>query len=225
MAEGKKSFVAYVDWIEIFEELSDEEAGKLVKHLFRYVNDQNPDAPDRMTKMCFINIKQALKRDLQKFEIIKNKRREAGRKGGKQTQANQANASLASRNQSNQAESVNDNVSVIDIQKESAQPYFKNSKLNDLFSRWLKMRVESGARQLSRSSIEALQMKMNYQSIEQNLEEVKQSLENGWLKLVQIDKKTYKKGEEKVTYTPPPEMMRSMKKLTSNIGNTKNTKS
>ena len=45
MAINKKSFVAYCDWIESFEELSNEEAGKLVKHLFRYVNDLDPENP------------------------------------------------------------------------------------------------------------------------------------------------------------------------------------
>ena len=43
------------------EELSDEEAGKLVKHLFNYVNDKNPQTSDKLTKMCFIPIKQSLK--------------------------------------------------------------------------------------------------------------------------------------------------------------------
>jgi hypothetical protein len=42
MAENKKAFVAYCDWLESFEELTDEEAGKLAKHLFRYVNDLKP---------------------------------------------------------------------------------------------------------------------------------------------------------------------------------------
>jgi hypothetical protein len=53
MAKDKKSFVAYCDWLESFEELTDEEAGRLAKHLFRYVNDLNPEAPDKITKMCF----------------------------------------------------------------------------------------------------------------------------------------------------------------------------
>jgi len=66
--EGKKSFTAYCDWIETFEELNDEEAGKLVKHLFRYVNDQNPEPPDRITKLLFSPIKATLKRDLKKWE-------------------------------------------------------------------------------------------------------------------------------------------------------------
>lgn len=83
MAKEKKSFVAYCDWIESFEELSDEEAGRLVKHLFRYVNDKNPEDPDKLTKMCFIPIKQALKRDLNKYQIIRERNIENGKKGGR----------------------------------------------------------------------------------------------------------------------------------------------
>ena len=83
MAENKKAFVAYCDWLESFEELTDEEAGKLAKHLFRYVNDQSPEAPDRMTKMCFIPIKQSLKRDLVKYEERAERARLNGLKGGR----------------------------------------------------------------------------------------------------------------------------------------------
>ena len=32
----------YVEWIHTVEKLTDEQAGKLMKHLLRYVNDQNP---------------------------------------------------------------------------------------------------------------------------------------------------------------------------------------
>ena len=83
MAKDKKSFVAYCDWLESFEELTDEEAGKLAKHLFRYVNDLNPEAPDKITKMCFIPIKQSLKRDLVKYEERADRARENGAKGGR----------------------------------------------------------------------------------------------------------------------------------------------
>jgi hypothetical protein len=83
MAENKKSFVAYCDWQETFEELSDEEAGKLVKHLFNYVNDKNPQTSDKLTKMCFIPIKQSLKRDLKKYEKYVHKQSVNGKKGGR----------------------------------------------------------------------------------------------------------------------------------------------
>ena len=83
MAENKKSFVAYCDWQETFEELSNEEAGKLVKHLFNYVNDKDPEVSDKLTQMCFIPIKQSLKRDLKKYEGYIKKQSSNGKKGGR----------------------------------------------------------------------------------------------------------------------------------------------
>jgi hypothetical protein len=112
MAKDKKSFVAYCDWLESFEELTDEEAGRLAKHLFRYVNDLNPEAPDKITKMCFIPIKQSLKRDLVKYEERAERARENGAKGGRpKTQKTQSVISEPKKPVSVNV-NVNDNVNV-----------------------------------------------------------------------------------------------------------------
>lgn len=80
MAEGKNKILVYADWIDIFDPLTDEEAGRLIKHFFRYVNDQNPESPDRLTALLFNgNIKPTLKRDLKKWKEITEKRSEAGK--------------------------------------------------------------------------------------------------------------------------------------------------
>jgi len=79
MAENKKGVLLYADLIYTFEELTDDEAGKLIKHLFRYVNDQNPEPPDKLTKLLFQPIKLQLKRDLEKWEATKGKRSDAGK--------------------------------------------------------------------------------------------------------------------------------------------------
>lgn len=83
MAEGKESFLLYVDQGELFEELTDEQAGKLIKHTFKYVADKNPEAPDQITKLLFIPIKQTLKRDLKKYETYLAKQQANGKKGGR----------------------------------------------------------------------------------------------------------------------------------------------
>jgi len=70
MADNKNRIIVYRDWITTFESLSDEEAGRLIKHFFSYINDKNPVAPDRLTSLLFEPIKQALKRDLKKYEAI-----------------------------------------------------------------------------------------------------------------------------------------------------------
>lgn len=108
MADGKKSFLLYCDYIDQFEEMTDEEAGKLIKHLLRYVNDLNPEPVDRMTGLLFNPIKKQLKRDLQRWDGIVSERSKAGHLGGvksgetrrKQKEANEANAS---KNEANEA--------------------------------------------------------------------------------------------------------------------------
>ena len=67
MAKEKNGFVLYCDIIHTAEKLTDEQAGKLFKHILRYVNDQNPEC-DFVTEIAFEPIKQTLKRDLVKYE-------------------------------------------------------------------------------------------------------------------------------------------------------------
>ena len=73
MATGKKSFQLYTEWLELFEELKDEEAGQLIKHIFRYVNDQDPTTKSLLISVAFIPIKQQLKRDLKKWNALCDK--------------------------------------------------------------------------------------------------------------------------------------------------------
>lgn len=119
MAENKKSFILYCDLIHQVEGLTDDEAGRLIKHLLRYVNDKNPCAEDRLTSIIFEPIKQQLKRDLVKYEGVKVEKSKSGKLGGlksgearrKQKEANEASASKTKQKEANEA--VNVNVSVI----------------------------------------------------------------------------------------------------------------
>jgi len=86
MAEGKNRIFVYRDWLPTFEALSDDEAGKLIKHFFRYINDLNPEAPDRLTHLLFEPIKQTLKRDLRKYEATCLRNKDNGQKGGRPKQ-------------------------------------------------------------------------------------------------------------------------------------------
>lgn len=81
MADNKKSFLLYCDLIHTVQKLSDEQAGKLFKHVLEYVNDLNPETEDLLTEVCFEPIKQNLKRDLRKYEEIRKQKSEAGKKG------------------------------------------------------------------------------------------------------------------------------------------------
>jgi len=80
MATDKKGFILYADQKELFDQLPNDKAGELIKHIFSYVNDESPETDDIILKLAFTPIKQQLKRDLVKFEETKVKRSEAGKK-------------------------------------------------------------------------------------------------------------------------------------------------
>ena len=81
MAKDKKSFILYVDQKDLFNKLPDEIAGKLIKHIYSYVSDENPKSDDLIVEIAFEPIKQQLKRDLKLFEEKRVKRSEAGLAG------------------------------------------------------------------------------------------------------------------------------------------------
>jgi len=119
MAENKKSVLLYCDLIHTVEHLPDEFAGKLFKHLLAYINDQDPQTDDVMLKVAFEPIKQALKRDLKKWDKIKEKRSEAGLKSAEarrnkkeQDATNSTSVKSVEQTSTNPTVSVNGNVSV-----------------------------------------------------------------------------------------------------------------
>lgn len=83
MATDKKGFMLYADQQELFNQLSDEQAGQLIKHVFSYVNDENPKTDSLIINLAFTPIKQQLKRDLKKWEQRADRSRENGLKGGR----------------------------------------------------------------------------------------------------------------------------------------------
>lgn len=116
MAENKKSFVLYCDLIHTVEKMPDDKAGKLMKHLLRYVNDMNPECDDMVVDVVFEGIKQQLKRDLKHWEEVRLVKSEAGRIGGlksgesrgkKQTKQTLQNRSKAKQEKANEAVTVN----------------------------------------------------------------------------------------------------------------------
>ena len=80
MATDKKSFILYCDQKGVWDKLDNEQAGRLIKHVIAYVNDDNPVAPDFITELAFEPIKAVLKRDLKKWETQQEQRKKAGKK-------------------------------------------------------------------------------------------------------------------------------------------------
>jgi hypothetical protein len=118
MAKDKKSFVLYSDQRSIIDMLSDEQAGQLLKHIYSYVNDENPELKDLSLKLAFEPIKLQLKRDLKKWDNQREQRIRAGKisaenRKRKSTSVNEKERKATVNVNGNVNVNVNDNVNEI----------------------------------------------------------------------------------------------------------------
>lgn len=142
MAKDKKSFILYCDQQGVFNQLPDDIAGKLIKHIFAYVNDENPVINDLLINIAFEPIKLQLKRDLQKYEDIRKRNQDNARKRW------DATASSGIPNDTKNADSVSVSGSVIVKEKkeikgfvkptiEQLKEYMSEQGMNDIAENWL----------------------------------------------------------------------------------------
>ena len=126
MAENKKSFVLYADQRTIIDLLPNELAGILLKHIYSYVNDENPICENPLVNLAFEPIKLQLKRDLIKWSETRQGRSKAGiasaearRSKTEQEATNLTNVDFVKQTTTNPTVNVNvnDNVINIDIPK------------------------------------------------------------------------------------------------------------
>lgn len=119
MDEEKKSVILYTEWAQPLKALSLEDKGRIFDAILSYSETgETPHFDSNAAEMAFSFIRLRLDENAQKWADVRQKRREAGRLGGKQrqaNQANQANATFAKQNkqsQANQAVNVNVNANV-----------------------------------------------------------------------------------------------------------------
>jgi len=161
MAENKKSFVLYSDSQGLVNQLPDDVAGRLLKHIYAYVNDENPISNELLLNIAFEPIKMQLKRDLVKWEQTLEGRSKAGKASAEakrlsklkeQNSTNSTNVDFVQQNSTNSTVSENVNVSVNDSVNEikeniEALPVFsfyhsliKYGGKKQLVSDWIKVR-------------------------------------------------------------------------------------
>ena len=126
---NKKSFLLYLDQQDLFNKLPDEAAGKLIKHIFSYVNCENPTTDDLLIDVAFSSIKQSLKRDLDKWEKQLKQRSEAGKKSAEaRAIKKQRKATTVKSRSTKSTDSVNVNVSDSDSDSEDQNIDTDNKK-------------------------------------------------------------------------------------------------
>lgn len=136
----KDSFVLYTDQKAVVNKLSDEQAGKLIKAIYEYVETGVMPELDNVLDLVITPFKTVLDKDKAKYEEVSKARAEAGSKGGKQNKQNETNETKASKNkQKKQLQTKdsncddNDNEYDNDIKKENIKKKYGENQ-NVLFT-------------------------------------------------------------------------------------------
>jgi len=146
MAKDKKSFLLYCDQQGVFNKLPDEIAGKLIKHIFAYVNDENPPCDDLLLTIAFEPIKTRLKRDLRKYDDYIDKQKFNGAKGGRPKKEETTQITQPFFQEPKKADNVTDNDNVKDIKVKrdvfikpsivEIKNYMLEIGMNDVSEKW-----------------------------------------------------------------------------------------
>lgn len=136
MADNKKSFLLYCDLIHTVEKMPDDKAGQLFKHILEYVNDKNPITEDLIIQLTFEPIKQQLKRDLVKYDQIREKRSKAGLASADKRQHVLTHVESVQQEPTNPTVNDNVTVNVIDSVKDNVSDkeekvFNSNKKISD----------------------------------------------------------------------------------------------
>lgn len=177
MANDKKGFILYADQKELFEQLPNDKAGELIKHIFAYVNDEEPSTDDLLIKLAFTPIKQQLKRDLKKFEATKLQRSNAGKRSAevRKVQRDSTSVNTVQRSSTKATVTVNDTVNVT----VNVNDILLIKETKELFKVWIDYRKEI-KKPLKKQSQIALANKMNAQGFGKSKTVIESSIENGY---------------------------------------------
>ena len=85
----KRSFILYTQHREQVNMLTNEQAGELLKAVYEYADTGEAQVTDPMVSMMLAFLRQQMDIDRKRYEETCEKRREAGKKGGRPKTANQ----------------------------------------------------------------------------------------------------------------------------------------
>ena len=197
----RDSFVLFTEQKEIFDILTDEEAGKLIKAIYHYVDTREVIKLDDKLQIAMIMIKQSIDKNFKKWEETKEKRSNAGKKGMNSrwgncehedtTKDNNVINVITNDNKNNNVMetitnitdnvnvNVNDNVNVNKKEKIKKEKYFSNEEVNRLFLEYLELRKSMKIKNTDRA-VALLTNKLNPYSDEIKKQMLEESIEKSW---------------------------------------------
>ena len=155
----KSTFVVYTDWIDMIEELSDADRGVLLLAMMRYQLGMEIPEMEKGSgpRVAFAQIRKQFEKDDEKYNEICQKRREAGKAGGrpkveekeKVSEESKCFSQKASESKAKQNNPDNDNVNDNDNEKQNKK-HSCTAEAVELFERlWAEYPVKKGKGQVS----------------------------------------------------------------------------
>lgn len=89
----RNAFLLYIDRLEVLDDMTDADAGKLFRAIRDYVKDGSTPERGTIVSIAFLALKPALDSDSEKYHLMCLKRSEAGKKGGRPRKQENSEAS------------------------------------------------------------------------------------------------------------------------------------
>lgn len=133
---AKDSFILYLEQKQIFEMLTDEEAGQLIKAIFEYEDTGQTVTLDRSLQIAFLPIKNVLDRNKEKYEkVVERNKKNIEKRWNKEDTKNTTGKNgipKNTKNTDNDSEYDNDNDNEHDNDKKEKNK--KRKTFDDVFS-------------------------------------------------------------------------------------------
>jgi hypothetical protein len=105
---NKKSFVLYVDSLDFLNELSDVQAGKIFKAIWRFHNGEDTDLKSKELRIVFNWLKNQFIRDGEKYQSTVERNSINGKKGGRPKKINNPSETHKNQEKAKKADTDND---------------------------------------------------------------------------------------------------------------------
>ena len=219
----KATLILYLDYLEKFKRLSDEQFGQLIRYAMAYqLTEEIPDIDDPFLAFAFDSVKCAIDDNNIKYDAKIEARRAAGKKGseirwGKQSMAKIANAKFAKQKIAkiaNVADTVTDTKTVTDTvtdtktdknikpktikekqEKESVRYFPTDEALEKTFSDFMEMRKKI-RKPMTDRAIELMIRKLNKYDPDIAIKMLEQSIVNCWQDVFELKDQSRKQTRD-----------------------------
>ena len=194
MANNKKSFLIYKDTLDVLEELTDEQAGKLFKAIKCFQTDQEIEL-DMITKLVMLPFKQQFERDSEKYENTVERNKINGSKGGRPKNPKEPKKPSGLNGLLKEPKKPDTDT---DTDTDTVTDKVNDKQKGKVLTKWLNYRKEIKKPIKIESTLNSLLKKFNENSLQDLKIAVDKSIENGYTGLfLEAENKNKKSSDKK----------------------------